>query len=339
MAVAWLTYPNVVDKFRIALFTVEIIVLTSAIFVNVFLFLTVIKRTQTVHRNMKCLFHNFVINTAIIAFTRFIIIANMISQMTFLDKEGIFYRSVACIHDIGMAMDATNQWGLAFERTLSTFFSRTYERNRSKCLTAFIAILPWCPAIAHGIVLHSGIIDGRKTGFSMAGLNVAAWVVFIFLSAANKLKYKRGMSDNLSERYQIVENIKTMPMVYVFIFACAIRNILAIAITLAIDYIFLNHELFYWYRVMGNLYDLIVGSYALITPLLIMHSHAEMHRRLRLLLAMSTDVSPLPNDQPLKGVRGDLLMLDFGLSEYFEHLNHCWEAHFQTQQVKRFGVF
>lgn len=98
--------------------------------------------------------------------------------------------------------------------------------------------------------------------------------------------------------------------------------------------------MYYWYRVMGNLYDLIVAVYLLLTPLLIMRFSSDCYRRLRTLLGISLRNSdePFLRRKPLKGVRGDLLMLSLGQPEYFERLSHSWEIHFQQQHnSKRFS--
>ena len=102
------------------------------------IFLIVLKRTSTVHRNLRLLIANMIIVYMITAITRFL---QLYDYTTHGFSEGTRYW-VQLIRRIFMTAKTASEVTLLIERIISTIFCEKYEQNKSILMA--IMLLSFC---------------------------------------------------------------------------------------------------------------------------------------------------------------------------------------------------
>ncbi|KAE9555409.1 hypothetical protein FO519_001346 [Halicephalobus sp. NKZ332] len=201
------------------------------------IFLVVLKRTPTVHRNLKLLTANMIVVYMITAITRFLQLYDYATKN--ISEDTMYW--IQLVRRIAMTAKTASEVTLLIERVISTVFAERYEENKSVWMT--IGLLSLCyvyPAVS--MPLSSYEVIGRAVFVPLPIIfNVLSWTFAGILFKINKNTFVSDLNISaqdfgLSKRYQTAENIRTLRMIFWFLMYSTISN--AITVSIYIYYVF-----------------------------------------------------------------------------------------------------
>ncbi|KAH7716446.1 hypothetical protein AAVH_16172 [Aphelenchoides avenae] len=139
-------HPNRMSSIRLALFAAETMLNLFSLLTGI-MFFFILRKTVIMRKNPRMLLHNLLLSNLLTVLTRFVIVANMISEDKLIESRVLY--PIGFVHDVSINMNTLNQLCLALESTLSTFFTGLYKKKKcARTLSLLECLLPILIALA-----------------------------------------------------------------------------------------------------------------------------------------------------------------------------------------------
>uniref|UniRef100_A0A1I7RXQ1 G protein-coupled receptor n=1 Tax=Bursaphelenchus xylophilus TaxID=6326 RepID=A0A1I7RXQ1_BURXY len=264
----WLSEPDDDPGFRIALYSTELLFEFASVPIGLVIAIC-IYRTQTFHPNIRLIMLNDIFSGVVEMICRFAVVANFLSKSTLLSVATIdtiqYYRPLF-IYQVQFSF-----LNLLWERMLAVRFPERYEK--APISIGICILIVWWIFIAFLIYVVSPVISGAL-GFIVHICALGLTRHWIKMQRA----YPKSTA-NLSTRYQISENIKTLLMFRYWVYFYVAMSVIEKIFLLSAYICFLKTQKGIWH-VFCNLYDLSHAFYVFAFPAFLLYGSSSLRRHL-----------------------------------------------------------
>uniref|UniRef100_A0A1I7YEK2 G_PROTEIN_RECEP_F1_2 domain-containing protein n=1 Tax=Steinernema glaseri TaxID=37863 RepID=A0A1I7YEK2_9BILA len=353
--------------FSVVIYAIELPILFLGV-LSLTVFLILMKRARCFHQNLRLLLANFALSFLGVIFSRYMIVVPLlISYVSNVNTGPVgFCRFAKTLHDSAVYIGGLDLVVLIAERTVATVFARVYENKKNTCIGICLVAFQWIGGFSFVIgnqllrqpkqstifgrllPCQREYLSGTALQISIGTLLVAdvvAIIVFLVLLKVNRNRYKDIAGGNfstryLSERYQIVENIRTTKLLYPLVITYLAASLIAIGL-MANATIGLSSTLESMDKsvlaqlttkdhpmvkasIWGQSFDILVACYALLFPWLATFGHHSLWREF---LKLTSRKDPRVNPSVPKRMNGDRLILNASEERelYFSNLQSQWQ--------------
>ncbi|KAH7701051.1 hypothetical protein AAVH_31823, partial [Aphelenchoides avenae] len=153
----------------------------------------------------------------------------------------------------------------------------------------------------------------------------AANLMFLVLTVYNRHRYKRDSVGNLSDKYTVSVNLRTIRALNYLSVLTAVRNF----ITMGLLFTILHRGFGGWYndyneKLLAHCYDLTVAFYSLLFPFAVVFMHQELRRNFLICVVRCKSVDADANATAVNAIGETIVHRYSGSDDYFRHLQTQW---------------
>ncbi|KAH7705094.1 hypothetical protein AAVH_27699, partial [Aphelenchoides avenae] len=152
----------------------------------------------------------------------FVIIMNTVTGNKWPSTDAM--SPAAFLHDIAVTMNTYAALAIAIDCFTASLLTIRRNSRVEVCFAAVLCIFPWAMAVAGRTLNTLNFKTLSVVNLLYAGLNVVCWIFLIALAVRNSKAYRASAGD-VSEKYEVTVQIRTLRAMMPLVFLSILRNL------------------------------------------------------------------------------------------------------------------